>query len=84
MAELAGLALPSITMTSSTDEAQVLVLMLPGVLRRLGARLEDREDDVRELAEEEEEEEEEEEASVCDRPGTSLTEGGEMERFAWR
>lgn len=70
-AELAGLALPSTTMTSSTDDEQVL--MLPGVLRTLGATLEDRDDGARELL-----------VSVRDKAGTSLTEGGEIDLLALR
>ena len=58
-------------MTSSRLDEQVL--MLPGVLRALGATLEDREDGANELR-----------VSVRDRPGMSLTDGGEMERLALR
>lgn len=44
--------------------------MLPGVLRALGATLDDREDGAMELR-----------VSVRDKPGMSLTDGGEIERL---
>jgi hypothetical protein len=69
MAELAGLLLPSATRTSSPI-VDGQVLRLAGVLRKLGAKLEERDEGAIELR-----------FPARVKAGTSLREGGEIDRL---